>query len=210
MQMEKTKYVSIGEFCMPSIIIKDVLLAKQESYPFDWVYSDVRTVINCVKDDFSELSKKLLERKNDVVTENLWFGIAHKNIKKDDDLQYYHRTIDRFRDLLNEHTGKVVFLHASYTNKQIYNTELSVERKAKLNELYDTIKEKSKTDFAIVSITFQKGESDYYKISKDGNIYVMEIFTKKEQILNTWIHHVQGHKSVIIPAFKALENEITV
>ena len=44
---------SLGTHCQSSDLIKDLHL-KQESYPFDWIFSSPVMVINTLKDDFSQ------------------------------------------------------------------------------------------------------------------------------------------------------------
>jgi len=49
-------FISIGEFCLSSYFIKTLELKKQ-SYPFDWVYSNINTVLFCIGDDFKCIKK---------------------------------------------------------------------------------------------------------------------------------------------------------
>lgn len=51
--MEIKNVCSLGTFCLTSMIIKNCGL-KKESYLFDWIFSNVDIVIDCLKNDFKD------------------------------------------------------------------------------------------------------------------------------------------------------------
>lgn len=99
-------FISIGPNCHTAgVKIKKI---KEESYPFDWIISDIDVVINCIKDDFFEyLNKDNYYLNTEYKDQNI---IGHKKYKKNmfvhrdplnncEDYSYLERCVDRFTPL---------------------------------------------------------------------------------------------------------------
>jgi len=85
-------FISIGEFCLSSYFIKTLELKKQ-SYPFDWVYSNINTVLFCIGDDFKCIKNNINEQKNDIINDDIYFTIPHNDLKNNNDREYFYRCI---------------------------------------------------------------------------------------------------------------------
>ena len=56
--MTKFKYfVSLGERCYTSSLLKRNKL-KKESYPFDWIFSNLDMILHCIFDNFETFLNK--------------------------------------------------------------------------------------------------------------------------------------------------------
>lgn len=197
-------YISIGEFCGPAVIIKDVLQKKIESHPFDWAYSTIETVQKCVEDDFGFMLEKLDEKKNDIISQDFRFLIAHKDISSDSDFKYYVNCIKRIKKALKISNRRIVLLHMTYADTQLNNTQIDSRRIDRLNHLFTTIQETyPQLDFAIVSLAFAQGEESH-TLKKHTKIHVLTIYTEEDQTLDTWIEHVNRHKSHIKYCFETI------
>jgi len=201
--MTTIKYISIGEYCMPALIIRDILQKRNEAYPFDWVFSKLFTIKNSVKNDFTEIKKIIKQKTNHNINEQIYFCVAHHDLKKKEDAEHYERTIIRFLENVNNIENNIIFIHSSY-----FINYIDKDRIAMLNEIYNLIKEKYICSFKIITIVFKKGDTNLFVIDKDENIYVITIYTIVEQELKNWIGHVHKHASLISSAINECVNMI--
>lgn len=117
--------ISVGSHCVTAGSLKRFGL-KKSSYPFDWIFSSIPMVTDCLRDDFA----KFLDRKyhrfvpvefREVKTANHCdhtyykdnFGVKyvfnHRDITSNEDFEYYKRCVDRMRHVLSSNK-KVLFL----------------------------------------------------------------------------------------------------
>jgi hypothetical protein len=54
---KNTAYVSLGNYCLTSMLFKENKL-KNESYPFDWMVSCIDDIISIFEDDFNQFKNK--------------------------------------------------------------------------------------------------------------------------------------------------------
>jgi hypothetical protein len=123
--MEINYICSLGTLCHPAVVMKNKKL-KLASYPFDWVFSSPKIIIDCLEDDF----KKFLDKTNYVNIKNKWNNnqcghkIFHENFfnhrdpRKEIDYNYYIRCVDRFNKLLKYPENKLFVI--MYINKNSY------------------------------------------------------------------------------------------
>lgn len=123
--------VSLGDHCLTSALLKKYGL-KQYSLPFDWIFSNLETVLDCIEDDFAKfLDEKYLvtglNPGNHLATQHLYyeqkfnvdkFMFNHMAVTVPENRQYILRTVDRFRKLLKSSEPKL-FLHIAKPDKQI-------------------------------------------------------------------------------------------
>ena len=108
------KYISLGQNCSSAWYLKQLGL-KNESYPFDWIFSSPEIVFDCIKNNFSKLLEKEQIKPNNK-GESAGHLIYHSNLfhhrsplKSDDDYQYYVRCCNRFSSQVNSDSS-IVFL----------------------------------------------------------------------------------------------------
>lgn len=112
--MNDIKYVcSLGTLCHTAYFLKRNRL-KYFSYPFDWIFSNINTISDCVTDNFA----KFLDKDNytDHISNNpelcghKYYGdwmFNHKSPRNEEHYNYYVRCVDRFRDLLLQNEKKL-------------------------------------------------------------------------------------------------------
>ncbi|GCD74020.1 hypothetical protein NBRC3299_0312 [Acetobacter pasteurianus NBRC 3299] len=132
--------VSVGDHCLTASVLKNLGL-KKKSYPFDWIFSDIRMVNHCIQDGFSTF----LDRSQHIKiadTEKLspdanfcdhgyykehygvLFAFNHYDISVDNVYKYYQRCVNRFISLLNSDM-EVIFICISQRICQNDFNELS-------------------------------------------------------------------------------------
>jgi hypothetical protein len=116
--MKEIKYiVSLGTLCHTAREMQRILV-KKVSYPFDWMFTDEKILIDVLEDDFNkfmdksyyqDVAHKFIERScgHSFYHEDFFF---HKNPRNDDDYQYYQRCIGRFKDMLKDDGDKLFIL----------------------------------------------------------------------------------------------------
>lgn len=115
--MESIKYAcSLGSLCHSSEVLKRNNL-KLCSYPFDWIFSDVHIIKNCIEDNFIKFldTSYFIDNKHQFNSRQCGHSIYHedfffhKNPRNTDDYRYYIRCVERFRHLLTQKEHKLFF-----------------------------------------------------------------------------------------------------
>ena len=177
---EINKVISVGSICFSSQFIKDNNL-KKESYPFDWIFSNIDMCIDCINDDFN----LFLEKKNHyqiqtrrpirsghliydkVVGVNIF---AHHNIVTNH--EYFYRCVDRFKKLYNDPSFKLFI----YFN-QFQETKISNENLQKLKLLNDILKLKIKNFYFLYINSNKHFGIQKYNIDNIDNILILNLWT---------------------------------
>lgn len=111
---------ALGPRCISSFFLKRTGL-KNESYPFDWIYSSVDVIKDCISNDFKvfldkKYYKEIDETKcghliyGDEEFDNLGFWAHHNLLRNEHEYQYYIRCISRFKKLLKSPKHKLFIL----------------------------------------------------------------------------------------------------
>lgn len=105
--------ISIGQNCNTSWYIKDTG-QKIASYPFDWIFTSADILVDILNDDFQKLlDSKLIIPKGFRAGHKVYhsFQYGHRNpATSKSDLDYYHRCIDRWHQMMEE-KRPVVFVY---------------------------------------------------------------------------------------------------
>jgi hypothetical protein len=121
---------SIGSLCHSSKLIKTHKL-KLESYPFDWIFSNLNMVQHCIEDNFKIfLDKQYYTRNiNDKDKEPKQFHIYyypnkttmfnHRNPLIKDHYDYYIRCVNRFKILLSNKNNKLFIYFGNIDENKI-------------------------------------------------------------------------------------------
>jgi hypothetical protein len=137
------KIISFGFRCSSAALLKQMNL-KTESYPFDWLVSDLSVIHHCMETDFVEFENPAhYERRytntyemadsregficdehlmvncfyqpphlfNEENTYRYKLAMNHHNILESKDADYYHRCIQRFRELMENQDIPKIYLH---------------------------------------------------------------------------------------------------
>jgi hypothetical protein len=116
--------ISLGSHCLASSLIKMAGL-KKFSTPFDWTYSNPKSVIHCIKDRFNTFldSKYYVQttsecKSHERAAHHLWyqenFGINHTfnhhNPIIGIDYDYFRRCVDRFNRVMDNRDTKLFIM----------------------------------------------------------------------------------------------------
>lgn len=124
--MNEIKYAcSLGPQCHSSNILKRLNI-KKESYPFDWIFSNLKNVEHAIKDDFKIFLDKQYYTNKDPESktqrhsyyfENSATMFNHHNPLNKIHYDYFVRCVNRFNTLLLEKENKLFVM--TYTNLEI-------------------------------------------------------------------------------------------
>jgi len=179
------KVISFGHRCTAGIFMKG-LNVKTESYPFDWIFSNLNIVKHCIEDNFETfLNKKYYTRICDKsVTNkhkiniqkhiyyfpkgNIMFN--HHNPLNSKDYNYFVRCVNRFKSLLKNKSNKLfIYYHRNYENKPF-----DENNKLNIIEFNDFLKMHTK-NYTILSIYVQKSNTSSLDYIKYENIDFVNI-----------------------------------
>ncbi len=178
--MEFNNVCSLGTLCHTSYFIKQSNL-KTESYPFDWIYSNINVIIDCLEDNFSKfLDKKYyVNVKNSPACSHSLYGNSmfnHYNPLKPEIYDYYSRCVNRFINLLNNSNNKLfIILNVNQNNNK--NIDSDIINLYKLNNLL-----LSKTsNYKILYINHFSNRTPKYQFTQlHNNIDLLDISTKSK------------------------------
>lgn len=121
--MEINNIISLGPSCINSYYFKSKKYKKQ-SYPFDWIFSDLYIINHCLEDDFECFMDKS-KHKTVSPTKSLHTTyktkkdiFEHHNICSTNGYSYFERCITRFRNI-RELKGTSLFI--SMINHTMFN-----------------------------------------------------------------------------------------
>ena len=168
----KTHYISIGEFCLTSCVLKDLKL-KEFSLPFDWIFSNPYMLYNCISDGFSTfLDRTQYKTIQHQKCNHKQYGDIfnhHDPCKNDKDYQYFQRCVGRFQNIFMN-----VFEHVTAFLTHSVGTDFENEIKT-----YHIIKSILPEHFNLVLICLKYdseiiSESSIYHSEHNFHIYVMK------------------------------------
>ena len=170
--------IPLGSQCFSAYFLKTNNL-KKLSYPFDWIFSSPKVIVNILEDNFNNFLNKdyyAIKDINSSKNKHLMYlpdlmMFNHRNPLKDEDYLYYLRCINRFYDVLNKKEKKL-FLLTSLKN-EIKN---ELENICLLNHTLNSITE----NYILIAI-FQKCTGEQNKdIYKYDNMIIIQITTLSE------------------------------
>ena len=140
---EITFACSLGPQCHSSNILKR-LEVKKESYPFDWIFSNLKNVEHAIKDDFKIFldeqyyTNRDLESKTQTHSyyfENGGSMFNHHNPINKIHYDYFLRCVNRFNTLLTEKQNKLFVL--TYINLEIKSFTSIQKKIQEFNKFFD-------------------------------------------------------------------------
>jgi hypothetical protein len=196
--ISKNNVCSIGTLCHTAEVLNRCGIRKC-AYPFDWVFSDLSVISDCLETKFEKFLDKTyyaepITKFNDRQSGHKIYHFDfffHKNPKdKEEDYNYYVRCVNRFNTLLQNEEQKlfvVLFVpHATKHPTELFNLmnqgQNSIENillKTKNNLLdFNKCLEKYTKNFNLLSIFVTPNQSQNdYKISIENNLHFLEVKT---------------------------------
>ena len=140
--MKTINYIcSLGCQCSTASWIKQKNM-KKCSYPFDWIYSNPKMILDCINDDFVKFLDRSLhipskhKKKKNISGHKIYGGCIfnHHYILEDEQYEYFVRCVNRFRELTKINDNKLFII--SFINKK---KDITKELQKQLNDLYTTL-----------------------------------------------------------------------
>ena len=178
--MPEINYVcSLGPRCHTAQMLKRNNL-KKASYPFDWIFANLETVIHCIETNFKDFLNKKYYTIDDINSpsqqHSLYYRIEtehvfnHHNPLKPEHHSYFERCIQRFNNLLKKKELKLFiinFLNYYPIDENLKNDIIE------LNKLFKGITD----NYGILCIVHYVAPTYSHKFSAHENIHFLEITT---------------------------------
>ncbi len=172
-----TYFCSLGFHCHSSqILIRNKL--KKESYPFDWIFSNMLIIIDSIENDF----KLLLNQNYYIDIENnpkgcghslLKFNLfPHKDMRIKENYNYLKRCIYRFKKMCSSNEEKIFLI-------TVINTNMISNIYKNLTNLNEILKHKT-TNYKILCLVFnnyQKENKHHIEINDNIHIIYIDVLT---------------------------------
>lgn len=170
---------------------------KKVSYPFDWIWTDDTIIVDMIEDDFAKLLDKsyyvepvhkFSERMcgHTYYHEDLFF---HKDPRNEEDHQYYHRCVDRFKEMVKSPEEKLfIMMFSPFVTKYPIDLHEMIERGDDKSLIIERMKQKGRNVMnALEKITnnhklcvvmnFGDNERQTFKMEHEGRIDFLELNT---------------------------------
>tara|TARA_Y100000780_G_C13667109_1_gene410907 strand:+ start:149 stop:1648 length:1500 start_codon:yes stop_codon:yes gene_type:complete len=189
----KENYViSIGEYCIVAKLLEKLNI-KKETFPFDWIFSNLKFVKDCIDNNFEPLLEIIRNKKTDGDKEyqNCVFkkiGIPHHNVNDEKTLEYFIRRKENFEYALNSKKD-IYLLHI------VGSSDYKVEIEDYINLVYSLRKKYDNNNINIISINFKENNNKGYELIEEMNINDMNLkkyvisMNKKNDISN-WLDNI--------------------
>ncbi len=183
--MKDTIYVSFGNYCITSFLLKHANL-KYESHPYDWMVSCIDNITHSIEDNFKEIldsnNYESIEgyTKNKFYFENivkLFKNISHDhqhhNLFSEIDYNYLLRCVDRFNNLHLRY-NKIIFI--MIIPSYITNSILDID---KVKKLFDILVNKFGNTIKLYCFNIEEEENTVFKCNEiQNNLFIINLDTK--------------------------------
>jgi hypothetical protein len=176
------KFVSLGSNCDVATFIKQAF--KQETYPFDWLFTNIDFIINTFEKNYHEFTE--CEKLNPVFVENCKYTYIFNNGCKGEtericsavsvhDADYtneitfpekistinekYKRRFKRLYELFENTNEKIIFIR-KLLDKEQGAVKKEYDTVGKINQLFDLIQKKCKTNFELYIVDTENSFSE--------------------------------------------------
>lgn len=200
--------ISLGSRCHTAHTLNELGL-KKYSTPFDWIYTDNKLIVECLKDDFNLfLDKSQYCKYNDKdhqPDELIYPGevdhcghrtyntqlFPHHNLGKDEHYQLFERCVIRLRKVLKSDKPKM-FVYTLINTYESYKVE-------NVMDIYNALSEKT-NNFTLLVINcllnwYLPWSFDKYGDEKGNNIYVYNILTGSSDGVRFNYNQTEDYKS---------------
>ena len=175
--MEINYVCSLGSLCHSAQTMKRNNL-KSCSYPFDWCFSNMNNIIDCIKDNFNvylDASYYIHISDNQcghsIYGDNMWWH--HNPLLNENDYFYFSRCVDRFKKLLKLKHHKMfmlTFVNGEYGSYEDNFNEKVIEFNKELQKFTE--------NYILLVITNNVTENETSHIFKyEDNIHFLTLNT---------------------------------
>jgi hypothetical protein len=168
---------SLGGICHSSEILKRNNL-KLCSYPFDWIFSNCDTIIDCIEDGFNIFLDKSYYKEitasqcgHSKYSINMWWH--HNPLTNIDHYNYYVRCVNRFKDLLQKR-GHKLFIMMIENIENIENIDTITKNIIDFNNKFSNY---TSNYTILVIIHIPNKEENHHIFTYNDNIHFLELHT---------------------------------
>jgi len=163
---------SLGPFCHSAQLLKRNHY-KTCSYPFDWIFSNCDTILDCLHNDF----KVFLDKSYYIPVSDQRCGHSkynermfnHHNPIYPNDYNYYTRCVSRFRSFIKTTQHKLFIM--MFVN----GTKIKTKQIIQFNDTFS----KYTTNYTLLIINHKQGKRKHKFVYKD-NIHFLKLQTETE------------------------------
>ncbi len=198
--------VSLGQNCNSSWYLKETG-NKEASYPFDWIFSSQKIVVDAINDRFESFIDKrniisLGEKAGNKSYHSSLFN--HRNpVKSEEDYSYYKRVIERFLDIIDRGEPTVFVITV-------------VNEYEKRKEWYNSFVDSMMPSFPQSLESFSELITLIKSINKNVKFIFIEQFTECDLKLDIsiktndilWIKFYSGHKNTGVHYLDTVDDTI--
>lgn len=203
---QKYTLVSLGQNCNSSWYLKETG-NKEASYPFDWIFSSQKIVVDAISDRFESFIDKrniisLGEKAGNKLYHSSLFN--HRNpVKSEEDYSYYKRVIERFLDIIDRGEPTVFVITV-------------VNEYEKRKEWYNGFVDSMMPSFPQSLESFSEVITLIKSINKNVKFIFIEQFTECDLKLDIsiktndilWIKFYSGHKNTGVHYLDTVDDTI--
>jgi hypothetical protein len=207
------KFCSLGSFCYSAQLLRRNNL-REESNPFDWLFSNIEMVKHCIEDDFKSFLDKShyylvepYEGSTEMRCNHRLYSLNddynpvfnhHNPLENDDHYQHFVRSVDRFKNILKSDQKKV-FVYINRPNDDRNFEDILVEA-LQFTEFLN----KHVSNYTLVTICQSVGELQH-SIIKGNNL----VFIRLSCSFNTGTEYKDNsHDTYLDNVFKEVINDI--
>lgn len=175
------KFCSLGSFCYSAQLLRRNNL-REESNPFDWLFSSIDMVKHCIEDDFKSFLDKSYyhtvgphEGSTKIRCNHRLYSLNadynpvfnhHNPLENDDDYQHFVRSIDRFKKILKS-DDKKVFVYINRPNDECDFEEVLLE-----SLQFTKFLDKHVSNYTLVTICQSVGELQHSIIKGNNLVFI--------------------------------------
>ena len=192
-------FCSLGTICHPARLLQRIHV-KNVSYPFDWLFTDEKIIIDVLNNDFNKFMDKsyysdAAHNFNDngcghsEYHEDFFF---HKNPRKEEDYLYYQRCITRFKDMLHDNAEKLfIMMYAPGLTKhptevyKLFEQEVSKEDiiadiRLRGQNLNSTLMNFTNNYKLLIVMSFGNNDKQSFELDRNGSVDYLILNTLAE------------------------------
>jgi hypothetical protein len=169
---------SFGFNCHSAYFLRTNGLKKQ-SYPFDWIMSNLQVVKDCIENDFNDyLNKSLYISNNDKScghNKYCYNMFPHHNpLLNMDHYDYFVRCVNRFKTLLSQQNIHKLFIISIINEEHDIN---SVETRHNFVKFNTFLKNYTSNYTLLIIINYPNKKTNTFNLIKNSNLIFLEITT---------------------------------
>lgn len=182
---------SLGSLCHSASFLKRNNL-KKVSYPFDWIFSNMNIIKDCLNNNFSVFMNKeyFIEKNEKKKCGHKKYHpdmFNHKNPFNEEDYHYYERCIVRFNDFLQSENKKLFLMMFVNHNPNTF-LEQDHDFQKKIINFTNNFSKYTKNEHYLFVVHFGKQNEQKYELKQmNDNSHLLYIYLKSNSNGNQFL-----------------------